>query len=116
MWWRWYIDYPDPNDEEYLVFYSKFPSGERNTFSDPTFDKLVTDAAGVQDQTKRFGMYWQADQILIENGAAIFIYNPWNYMLLKPYVLGMPKDKDGNYVPDWNVYLRMEDHLKIAQH
>ncbi len=96
MWWRWYIDYPDPNDEEYLVFYSQFPTGERNTFSDPTFDKLVSDAAGEPDQTKRFQMYWDADKILIENGADIFIYNPWNYLLLKPYVLDMPKDKDGN--------------------
>jgi len=116
IWWRWYIDYPDPNDEEYLVFYSKFPSGERNTFSDPTFDDLVTKAAGEPDQTKRFQMYWDADKILIENGADIFIYNPWNYLLVKPWVTGVPKDKDGNLVPDWNVYVRMEDHLKIAQH
>ncbi|HET7037651.1 MAG TPA: peptide ABC transporter substrate-binding protein, partial [Thermomicrobiaceae bacterium] len=116
MWWRWYIDYPDPNDEEYLVFYSKFPSGERNTFSDPTFDKLVTDAAGESDETKRFQMYWDADKILIENGADIFIYNPWNYALLKPWVTNMPKDKDGNNVPDWNVFVRMYDQLKIAKH
>jgi ABC-type oligopeptide transport system substrate-binding subunit len=116
MWWRWYIDYPDPNDEEYLVFYSKFPTGERNTFSDPTFDMLVTQAAGESDQTKRFNLYWQADQILIENGADIFIYNPWNYGLKKPYVTNMPMDKDGDVVPDWNVFVRMTDRIKIAQH
>jgi oligopeptide transport system substrate-binding protein len=116
IWWRWYIDYPDPNDEEYLVFYSKFPSGERNSFSDPTFDDLVTKAAGEPDQTKRFQMYWDADKILIENGAAIFIYNPWNYMLMKPWVTGMPKDTGGNLVPDWNVFVRMTDQIKIAKH
>jgi len=116
MWWRWYIDYPDPNDDEYLVFYSKFPSGERNTFSDPTYDNLVTQAAGEPDQTKRFQMYWNADQILIENGAAIFVYNPWNYMLMKPWVTNMPKDANGNVVPDWNVFVRMGDQIKIAQH
>ena len=100
----------------YLVFYSKFPTGERNTFSRSDVDKLVSDAAGEPDQTKRMQMYWDADKILIENGADIFVYNPWNYMLLKPYVTGMPKDKDGNLVPDWNVYVRMEDQLKIAKH
>ncbi len=116
MWWRWYIDYPDPNNTMYLVWYSKFPTGERNTFSDDTMDKLLQDAAGVQDQQKRMQMYFDADKIIAENGAGIFVYNPWNYMLLKPYVLDMPQDKDGNFVPDWNVYLRMEDHLKIAKH
>lgn len=116
MWWRWYIDYPDPNDTMYLVWYSKFPTGERNTFSNTQLDTLMTQAAGEQDQTKRMNDYFQADQIIIENGAGIFIYNPWNYLLLKPYVLDMPTDKNGNLVPDWNVYVRMEDHLKIAQH
>ncbi len=116
MWWRWYIDYPDPNNTMYLVWYSKFPTGERNTFSNDQMDKLLADAAGESDTTKRMQMYWQADQIMIENGAGIFIYNPWNYGLMKPYVTGVPKDKDGNYVPDWNVYVRMEDKIKIAQH
>jgi len=116
IWWRWYIDYPDPNDDQYLVFYSKFPSGERNSFSDPTFDNLVTQAAGEPDQTKRFQMYWQADQILAENGTDIFVYNPWNYGLLKPFVAGMPKNKNGDLVPDWNVFIRMYDYMKILNH
>ncbi len=51
MWWRWYIDYPDPNNTMYLVWYSKFPTGERNTFSNDQMDTLLADAAGVQDQT-----------------------------------------------------------------
>ncbi len=116
MWWRWYIDYPDPNNTMYLVWYSKFPTGERNTFSNDQMDTLLKDAAGEADPKKRMQMYWDADKIMIENGAGIFIYNPWNYGLKKPYVLDLPKDKDGNYVPDWNVFLRMQDKLKIAQH
>ncbi|MGA7672247.1 MAG: ABC transporter substrate-binding protein, partial [Nitrolancea sp.] len=116
MWWRWYIDYPDPNNTMYLVWYSKFPSGERNTFSDQTFDNLVTQAVAEPNQQKRFQMYWQADQILIENGAAIFVYNPWNYMLVKSYVTNIPTDKSGNIVPNGNIYSHMSDHISITQH
>ena len=116
MWWRWYIDYPDPNNTMYFGFYSKFPTGERNTFSDETFDKLVTDAAGESDVQKRMQMYWDSDKILAENGVAIFVYNPWNYGLMKPYVTGVPTDKDGNPIPTWNVFIRMDDRIKIAQH
>jgi ABC-type transport system substrate-binding protein len=116
IWWRWYIDYPDPNNTMYLVWYSKFPSGERNSFSNDQADKLMTDAAALSDQDARAKLYQQAQQILIENGAGIFVYNPWNYALKKPYVLDMPKDKDGNFVPDWNVFVRMKDSLKIGKH
>jgi ABC-type oligopeptide transport system substrate-binding subunit len=116
IWWRWYIDYPDPNNTMYLVWYSKFPSGERNSFSNADMDKAMTDAAALSDQDARNKLYWQADQIMIENGAGIFVYNPWNYALKKPFVLDMPKDKDGNYVPDWNVFVRMTDSLKIGKH
>ena len=115
MWWRWYIDYPDPNNTMYLVWYSKFPTGERNTFSNDEMDKLLTDAAGERTRQKRMQMYWDADKIMIENGAGIFVYNPWNYCLVKPYVSGIPSDPDGNLVPDWNVYVRMHDKIKIAQ-
>jgi peptide/nickel transport system substrate-binding protein/oligopeptide transport system substrate-binding protein len=79
-------------------------------------DKAMTDAAALSDQDARNKLYWQADQIMIENGAGIFVYNPWNYALKKPFVLDMPKDKDGNYVPDWNVFVRMTDALKIGKH
>jgi ABC-type oligopeptide transport system substrate-binding subunit len=116
IWWRWYIDYPDPNNTMYLVWYSKFPSGERNSFSNDQLDSLMTQAQGIADQGKRDQLYQQAQQVIIENGAGIFIYNPWNYGLKKPWVLDVPKDKDGNTVPDWNVFVRMTDSIKIGKH
>lgn len=116
IWWRWYIDYPDPNNTQYLVFYSKFPTGQRNTFTNDEYDRLVSEAAGVQDQTQRFQMYWDADTILHEEGYAIFVYNPWNYGLLKPYVSDMPRNKDGDLTPAWNVFVRMYDYMKILEH
>lgn len=116
IWWRWYIDYPDPNNTMYLVWYSKFPSGERNTYSNDAVDKAMTDAAALSDQDARNKLYYQAQAQMIADGAGIFVYNPWNYALKKPYVLDLPKDKDGNFVPDWNVFVRMTDSIKIGKH
>lgn len=116
IWWRWYIDYPDPNNTMYLVWYSQFPTGERNSYSNPDMDKALEDAAALSDQDARNKLYWKADEYMIQDGAGIFVYNPWNYALQKPFVLDMPKDKDGNYVPDWNVFARMTDFLKIGKH
>lgn len=116
MWIRWYIDYPDPNDDMYLVWYSHLTTGQRSDWSNDQFDKLISDAAALPNGAARWQKYYQADQIMLADGAATFVYNPYNYGLMKPYIAGMPKDQDGNYVPSWNVFVRMYDYLKILKH
>jgi ABC-type transport system substrate-binding protein len=41
-----------------------------------------------QDVTKRIGMYQQAEQILVEDAAALFTSYSLSYQLVKPYVKG----------------------------
>ena len=92
MWIRWYADYPDPNDMQYLVFYGKQTTGHRQVWQNDDFDKLVSDARSVTDNDKRMQMYHDADKILAQDGAAIFVYYPYNIGMLKPWVKGMPKN------------------------
>jgi oligopeptide transport system substrate-binding protein len=114
MWIRWYADYPDPNDEHYLVFYGKTTTGHRQVWDNIQFDDLVTKAQGISDPTARWALYHQADQLLAADGAASFVYYPYNYGLLKPTVTGMPKNTAGDYVPYWNIFVRMYDYLTVA--
>jgi len=113
MWIRWYADYPDPNNQQWQVFYGGHTSGRRQVWQNDAFDKLVNDAKGVTDEAKRFQMYQDADKVMLEDGAAIFVYYPYNYGLLKPRVSGMPKNKAGDFVPDWNIFVRMQDYLEV---
>ena len=113
MWIRWYADYPDPNNQQWQVFYGGQTSGRRQVWQNDAFDKLVNDAKGVTDQEKRFQMYRDADRVLAEDGGAIFVYYPYNYGLLKPRVSGMPKNSAGDYVPDWNIFIRMVEYLDV---
>ncbi|HEY7269905.1 MAG TPA: peptide ABC transporter substrate-binding protein, partial [Dehalococcoidia bacterium] len=94
IWIRWYEDYPDANDEEYLVFWSKAggDSGHRQAWHDDNFDKLVVQAGAEPDPKKRADLYAQADQILAQQAGAIFVYYPQNMGLLKSNIGGMPKD------------------------
>lgn len=116
MWIRWYADYPDPNNMQYQVFFGKQTTGHRQVWANDNFDKLVSDARGVPDQDKRFKMYNDADRILAEDGAAIFVYYPYNIGLLKPWITGMPKNKAGDFVPMWNIFIRMYEFLDAAGH
>ena len=116
MWVRWYVDYPDPNDFEYLAFYGKTTSGHRQTWHDDQYDQLVTRAAGEKEPHTRATLYQQADEIIAKQAAAVFVYYPYNFGLVKPYVQGMPKNKAGELMPDWNIFNRMRLYLSIAEH
>jgi ABC-type oligopeptide transport system substrate-binding subunit len=116
IWLRWYEDYPDPNDEQNLVFWSKAggDSGHRQAWHDDKYDALIVQAAGETDPKKRLDLYAQADQIMAQQAGAIFVYYPQNVGLLKPTIGGMPKDRQGTVVPTWNIFVRMYDYLYVT--
>ncbi|TVR76573.1 MAG: peptide ABC transporter substrate-binding protein [Sphaerobacteraceae bacterium] len=116
MWVRWFNDYPDPNNTLYQVWYSGFPDGNRHAWSDEEFDQLVDEARGEDDEDERWAMYQRANEIQIEQGAAIYVYNPWNYGLMKPWVTNFPRNSDGDFVPNWNIFIRDYDHYQILEH
>ena len=116
MWVRWYIDYPDPANTLFQVWYSKQPSGHRHSWANDEYDELVRQANGETDPAKRLELYKRAQEIQLADGAAIYVYNPWNYALVKPWVTNLPRDKDGNYTPAWNIFIRDFDYYKILEH
>jgi oligopeptide transport system substrate-binding protein len=116
IWIRWYEDYPDPNDEHNLVFWSQAggATGHRQAWHDDNFDKLIVQAKSETDPQKRLQLYHQADEILAQQAGAIFVYYPLNMGLVKPNIQGIPKDSNGNPVPSWNIFVRMYDYLYVT--
>lgn len=110
---RWFMDYPDPNNFYYQVYYSKFPSGKRHYYANETYDDLVTKARGETDAEKRLAMYRDAEKILLSDAAYVPLYYPFGAALLKPYVKGLPANKAGLPVPDWNIYVNMKESMYI---
>jgi ABC-type transport system substrate-binding protein len=117
MWLRWYNDYPDANNVNYECFYSGITAGSRRSWWQNTqYDDLVIKAKAEPDQAKRKDLYQQADAILVKDAGAVFAYYPLGFGLIKPWLKGMPKDKQGNAVPDWNIFIRMIDNLYAVEH
>ncbi len=116
MWWRWYVDYPDPSCTLFLPWYSRQTTDERNTFSNQELDRLLVTAAEQNDVDVRMRMYQQADQIIAENGAATFVYHPYHYGLKRPWVKGMPTDALGNPMPNWYLYCHSFDRIIMMNH
>lgn len=83
----WCADYPDPENFADVLFHT---GSNQNTggYSNPEFDALVEAARVERDVSKRIQMYQQAEQMLVDDAAALFTIHYLSYELVKPYVKG----------------------------
>jgi peptide/nickel transport system substrate-binding protein len=90
----WLGDYPDA--ENYLsCFYSKnfTPVGPNKThFSNLTFDKLYEKALMENDGWKRFEIYQEMDQIIMNEAPVIVLFYDEVLRLNQKYVKGLETD------------------------
>jgi oligopeptide transport system substrate-binding protein len=83
----WCADYPDPENFADVLFHT---GSQQNNggYSNPELDTLLEAARVEQDVTKRIAMYQQAEQIIVDDAAALFTVHWLSYELVKPYVQG----------------------------
>jgi oligopeptide transport system substrate-binding protein len=83
----WCADYPDPENFADVLFHSG-SSQNNGGYANPQLDTLLEAARVEQDVSRRIGMYQQAEQIIVDDAAALFTVAPLSYQLVKPYVKG----------------------------
>jgi len=82
----WCQDYSDASNFLYDVFYSKSSQNDPG-FSNAEYDELVVAARTESDQAKRLELYQQAEEILVDQEAAIIpVYWYVTSRVIKPYV------------------------------
>ncbi|OQY85657.1 MAG: hypothetical protein B6D40_02990, partial [Anaerolineae bacterium UTCFX3] len=57
-------------------------------YSNPALDALLEQARVERDVTKRIALYQQAEQMIVDDAAALFTVHSLSYTLVKPYVKG----------------------------
>jgi oligopeptide transport system substrate-binding protein len=83
----WCADYPDPENFADVLFHTG--SNQNNGgYSNPQLDSLLEAARIERDVTRRIEMYQQAEQMLVDDAAALFTIHSLDYQLVKPYVKG----------------------------
>ncbi|HLO16700.1 MAG TPA: peptide ABC transporter substrate-binding protein [Anaerolineales bacterium] len=83
----WCADYPDPENFADVLFHTGSPQNNGG-YSNPQLDALLEAARVEQGVTKRMAMYQQAEQIIVDDAAALFTTYSLSYQLVKPYVKG----------------------------
>lgn len=91
----WCADYPHPNDFLRDVWYTG--SGNNGAkYSNPAFDKLVDDAAVTPELADQLPIYKEAQELLVDDAPALFLYSYGSFGVTKPWVLGLiPTAGDG---------------------
>jgi ABC-type transport system substrate-binding protein len=83
----WCADYPDPENFADVLFHSGSPQNNGG-YSNPQLDALLEAARVEPNVTKRIAMYQEAEQIIVNDAAALFTVHYLNFELVKPYVKG----------------------------
>jgi oligopeptide transport system substrate-binding protein len=84
---NWCADYPDPENFADVLFHTGAQQNLGN-YSNPALDALLEKARVERDSQKRIEMYGQAEEMLTNDAAAIFLGHPLSFSLVKPYVKG----------------------------
>ncbi len=83
----WCADYPDPENFADVLFHS---DAQQNLgkYSNPELDALLEAARVERDVDRRIEMYQQAERMIVEDAAGIFLNHGLSFVLVKPYIEG----------------------------
>jgi ABC-type oligopeptide transport system substrate-binding subunit len=113
VWIRWYYDYPDPNNGYFDMFYSQKESGKRQAWSNAEFDQLTIEGKEEPDPAKRVEIYRQAEIIMQTDVGYIPVVYRNAYDVYKPWVKGVPVNRQGFTIPNGNIYVGMWNTMYI---
>src|SRR6266542_2563706 len=115
VWIRWFMDYPDPHNEYFDTFYGKKTTGKRQAWVNDAFDRELEAGRDTRDTAKRLVHYVKAEEILQTDAGYVPVAWVVRYAAAKPWVKGIEKNKQGEFVVDGNIYVDMFEHLYITE-
>jgi oligopeptide transport system substrate-binding protein len=101
----WCADYPDPENFLDVLFHSESQQNNGN-YRNSEVDRLLSQARTETDTDTRIALYQQAEQLVVDDAAAIFLSHSMSYLLTKPYLKG--------YVPT-PINIPIERYLSFDQ-
>ena len=85
----WSADYPDPENFLGKLFASDSPLNY-SRYKNADVDALLQQGRRETDRTKRFGLYTQAEQKIVDDASIIPLFWPVDYQVIKPCVKDYP--------------------------
>ncbi len=108
FWLSWWADYPDPENFLFPLFHSSSvgPSGNRTRLIDQDLDRIIETAQRTTSDTKRFRLYLEAEDRIVQNAPWVFMWHRADYYVIQPWV------KDFKTYPIYSIDKRVDITLK----
>jgi oligopeptide transport system substrate-binding protein len=103
----WGADYPHANNQLNGLFTCGGGNNDQQ-WCNEEFDSLLAQAAVEQDQAKQADLYKQAQKIMADEAASLFLSYPTRPALVKPYVSGLTKVPMDSTSPGEHFYETMQ--------
>ena len=107
----WGADYPHANNQLNGLFTCGGGNNDQQ-WCNEQFDSLLQQAAVEPDQAKQAELYVEAQKILADEAASLFLVFPARPALVKPYVTGLTKTPMDSTAPGEHFY----ETIKILEH
>jgi ABC-type transport system substrate-binding protein len=88
FWLLWFSDFPHPQSYLEPLWACQAPYNNAG-FCNPAFDELLDQAASTGDEDAQLMKYAEAQRLLVEDAAAMFLQWPGGYALVAPWVEGL---------------------------
>jgi len=77
FWLSWWADYPDAENFLYPLFHSANlgAGGNRSRYVDGRFDRLIEQAVGTQDHSRREELYAQCERLIVDRAPWVFFWH-----------------------------------------
>ncbi|MEN3044972.1 MAG: ABC transporter substrate-binding protein [Candidatus Hydrothermales bacterium] len=98
----WIADTGDPDSIVYPLFHSnsiKFGTNETR-YSNPVVDKLIEEARRVRVPEERKRIYQEIEKRILEDAPSVFLYHPFERILLSEKVIGIWPHSLGHFRPE----------------
>jgi ABC-type oligopeptide transport system substrate-binding subunit len=115
VWIRWFMDYPDPHNEYFDTFYGKKTTGRRQAWGNDAFDRELEAGRDTRDPKRRLEHYAKAEEIMQTDVGYVPVAWVVRYAAAKPWVRGIEKNKQGDFVVESNIYVDMLPHLYVIE-
>jgi len=103
----WLADVPAEDNFLQLLYTDR--ENNYSGYSNPEFDALLDRAKYTPDPDEQRRLYAEADRLVVEDAAWLFIYWYGDTMLIKPYVKGWVKPLQGDFrIPLHTLYFTSE--------
>jgi peptide/nickel transport system substrate-binding protein/oligopeptide transport system substrate-binding protein len=108
FWMSWWADYPDPENFLFPLFDSASvgSGGNRTRCLDPALDRLIETAQSTMDENKRYRLYRQAENRIIQDAPWVFMWHRADYFVIQPWV------KDFKIYPIYSIDKRVDVQVK----